>query len=253
MTLQESPQAIRLEAVSKSYVLSGRPRRVLDGIALDIRPGEFVSLIGPSGCGKSTLLRLIAGLDPDHEGRILLDGDAIRGPHPACGLLFQEHRLFPWLTVEDNVALGAYHDGDDKDTLRRRVRAQLQRVNLGDIGQAFPQQLSGGMAQRVSIARMLMGSRRILLMDEPFSALDAFTRLKLQAELESLWQGSGITMLSVTHDIEEAVYLSDRIVVMEAHPGRIAEVVVNDCPRPRDRTSPEFAGLKRRLFSMLKL
>ena len=246
-----APAALTLQGVGKRFVRDGRPHPVLAGIDLAIEPGEFVSLIGPSGCGKSTLLRLIAGLDPAHEGAIAIDGRAVQGPDAACGMLFQEHRLFPWLTVEDNVALGAYNDGLDKAERHRRVTAQLARVRLDGAAQLFPQQLSGGMAQRVSIARMLMGSRRLLLLDEPFSALDAFTRLKLQAELEDLWSASPMTMILVTHDIEEAAYLSDRIVVMDANPGRIRRIVHNPQPRPRSRVSPAFAQVKAELFALL--
>lgn len=168
-------------------------------------------------------------------------------------MLFQEHRLFPWLTVEQNVALGAVNETLDAATMRARVRAQLARVHLIDATDKFPQQLSGGMAQRVAIARLLMGSRNLLLLDEPFSALDAFTRLKLQNEIQALWSASGATMILVTHDIEEAAYLSDRIVVMQAHPGRVKRIVDNPLPRPRSRIDPAFSRLKATLFDLLDL
>ncbi|OWT77611.1 sulfonate ABC transporter ATP-binding protein [Achromobacter sp. HZ28] len=226
---------------------------VLSGLDLQVRPGEFVTLIGPSGCGKSTLLRLIAGLEPGYGGIMEIDGQTVDGPQAACGMLFQEHRLFPWLTVEQNVALGAVNEALDAATLTALVRRQLARVNLPDVAGTFPAQLSGGMAQRVAIARLLMGSRSLLLLDEPFSALDAFTRLKLQNEMQTLWQTTGATMILVTHDIEEAAYLSDRIVVMAAHPGRIQRIVDNPLPRPRNRVDPAFARLKATLFDLLDL
>ncbi|OZI37121.1 hypothetical protein CAL29_01440 [Bordetella genomosp. 10] len=241
--------AVRLRDVSKRY--AGSPQDVLSNIDLQVRPGEFVTLVGPSGCGKSTLLRLIAGLEPGHGGAIDIDGHTVDGPQAACGMLFQEHRLFPWLTVEQNVVLGAVNEGLGPIMLKTRARAQLARVNLPDIGDKFPGQLSGGMAQRVAIARLLMGSRSLLLLDEPFSALDAFTRLKLQNEMQALWRVSGATMILVTHDIEEAAYLSDHIVVMAAHPGRIERIVDNPLPRPRNRVDPAFSGLKATLFDLL--
>jgi len=243
--------AVALRGISKRY--AGATHDVLSGLDLQVRPGEFVTLIGPSGCGKSTLLRLIAGLEPGYGGIMEIDGQAVHGPQTACGMLFQEHRLFPWLTVEQNVALGAVNEALDAATLTARVRSQLARVNLPDVAGKFPAQLSGGMAQRVAIARLLMGSRSLLLLDEPFSALDAFTRLKLQNEMQTLWQTTGATMILVTHDIEEAAYLSDRIVVMAAHPGRIQRIVDNPLPRPRNRVDPAFARLKATLFDLLDL
>lgn len=245
--------SVHLRDVSKKFESHGRPQPVLHNIDLQVHPGEFISLIGPSGCGKSTLLRLIAGLEPGYEGSINVEGRAVSGPEATCGMLFQEHRLFPWLTVEQNVALGAFHEGLDAKTLAQQVQKQLERVNLPGVGTLFPRQLSGGMAQRVAIARLLMGSRRVLLLDEPFSALDAFTRFRLQNELQELWRSSGATMILVTHDIEEAVYLSDRIVVMDAAPGRIKRIIDMPFARPRSRIDPAFANLKSQLFGLLDL
>lgn len=227
------------------------PRQVLRDIDLEVEAGAFVTLIGPSGCGKSTILRLVAGLDADFSGAIRVGGVPIRGPDLSRGMLFQEHRLFPWLTVRQNVALGAFHSGLGAAALDAHVGGLLERVGLAHAVDLFPSQLSGGMAQRASIARTLAGNPRLLLLDEPFSALDAFNRLALQLELERLWQRTGITMILVSHDIEEAVYLSDRIVVLEADPGRIRTVVENRLPRPRDRVSPAFNALKARLFEAL--
>lgn len=242
---------LRLRGVSKHY--PGAAQAALSAVDLQVGQGEFIALVGPSGCGKSTLLRLVAGLEPGYGGAIDIEGRAVDGPQASCGMLFQEHRLFPWLTVEQNVALGAVNEDIDAATLRARVAAQLARVNLGDAAERFPQQLSGGMAQRVAIARLLMGPRRLLLLDEPFSALDAFTRIKLQNEILALWQDSGTTMILVTHDIEEAAYLADRIVVMGARPGRIRRVLDNPLSRPRNRVDPGFARLKAELFDLLDL
>lgn len=245
--------SVHLRGVSKKFVSHGHETTVLDNVDLQVRQGEFVSLIGPSGCGKSTLLRLIAGLEPGYEGSIEVEGKAVAGPAATCGMLFQEHRLFPWLTVEQNVALGAFHEGLDARALAQEVRKQLDRVSLPGVGALFPRQLSGGMAQRVAIARLLMGSRQVLLLDEPFSALDAFTRLRLQNELQELWSSSGATMILVTHDIEEAVYLSDRIVVMDSQPGRIKRIIETPFARPRSRIDSAFAHLKSQLFQLLDL
>jgi len=253
LTSKGAGARVTLTGVSKQYPTARGKQLVLDHISMDIAPGEFISLVGPSGCGKSTLLRLIAGLDPEYNGSVIFGGHPVNGPQADCGVLFQEHRLFPWLTVEDNVALGAFHEGLSRDELKQHVQTQLTHVRLDGWGHAYPQQLSGGMAQRASIARMMIGSRAVLLLDEPFSALDAFTRMKMQVDLETLWHNSGKTMMLVTHDIEEAVYLSDRIVVMDAKPGRIRKIVQNPLPRPRDRVGPAFAEVKARLFSLLEI
>ncbi len=237
--------------LDKHYETGVGRRQVLKGIDLDIDAGSFVTLIGPSGCGKSTILRLVAGLDGDYGGSIRVAGTDISGPDLSRGMLFQEHRLFPWLTVHQNVALGAFHSGLKPVGLSARVGELLARVGLELAADLFPSQLSGGMAQRASIARSLAGQPRLLLLDEPFSALDAFNRISLQLELEQLWERTGITMVMVSHDIEEATYLSDRIVVLDANPGRIKTVVVNDLPRPRNRVSAGFNAIKERLFNEL--
>ncbi|MFG1480023.1 ABC transporter ATP-binding protein [Xanthobacter sp. V4C-4] len=242
---------LRIGGLDKSYAARGGRRPVLRGIDLDVAAGAFVTLIGPSGCGKSTILRLVAGLDGDYDGSIRVGEAEVRGPDLSRGMLFQEHRLFPWLTVRQNVALGAFHAGLGREALAARIADLLERVGLGHAADLFPSQLSGGMAQRASIARTLAGQPRLLLLDEPFSALDAFNRISLQLELERLWQRSGITMVLVSHDIEEATYLSDRIVVLDADPGRIRTVVDNPLPRPRNRVSPAFNAIKERLFTEL--
>lgn len=250
---QEKNAALKLEGVSKSFPLNRQRKTVLQDINLVVQKGEFVSIVGPSGCGKSTLLRLIAGVEPEFDGVIEDEQGTISGPGRARGMLFQEHRLFPWLTVRRNIELGAYNAKLGSGELRALVDAQLTRVGLTEFAEAFPQQLSGGMAQRVSIARTLMGSPALLLLDEPFSALDAFTKIRLQTELASIWASTGITMLLVTHDIEEAVFLSDRIVVLDANPGRIKQVIVNSTTHPRIRTSAQFNAVRESLFRALNL
>ncbi|MBV8509205.1 MAG: ABC transporter ATP-binding protein [Xanthobacteraceae bacterium] len=243
--------ALAIRAVSKSYQVDGRALQVLKGIALDIAPGEFVSVVGASGCGKSTLLRLIVGLDTAYDGAILLDGRRIEGPGPDRGIVFQDHRLFPWLTVADNISLGLEAANVPIPEQQRRVAENIALVGLDGFENAYPHQLSGGMAQRAAIARALVGEPEILLLDEPLGALDSLTRAYLQEELLRIWRQGGVTMIMVTHDVEEAVYLSDRVVVMEPRPGRISAVLPVDLPRPRDRAAAEFIRLKERILRAL--
>jgi ABC-type nitrate/sulfonate/bicarbonate transport system ATPase subunit len=242
---------LRIRKLDKHYAAGDGYKQVLKEIDIDIEAGAFVTLVGPSGCGKSTILRLVAGLDAEYAGSIRAGDEEVRRPDLSRGMLFQEHRLFPWLTVRQNVALGAFHSGLTPTALDAHVSELIARVGLKHAGDLFPSQLSGGMAQRASIARTLAGQPRLLLLDEPFSALDAFNRITLQLDLERLWQRTGITMVLVSHDIEEATYLSDRIVVLDADPGRIKSVVVNDLPRPRNRVSAAFNAIKERLFDEL--
>lgn len=223
----------------------------VEGIDLRVKVGEIVSLIGTSGCGKSTLLRIIAGLDFPTLGGVLIDGDLIRAPHPKVGLIFQEARLMPWLTVAENIQFGL-------KTLPRpeqvwRTEQVLQKVHLTGFAGALPRQLSGGMAQRVAIARALVTQPKILLLDEPFSALDAFTRAQLQDHLLEIWADDHPTLLLVTHDVEEALVMSDRIVVLRPHPGRIYREFTLDLPRPRRRSSLEFQRWKETLIRELDL
>jgi sulfonate transport system ATP-binding protein len=245
-------QLLLIRDVSKSYVVNAQRLAVLRNIALDIDAGEFVSVVGASGCGKSTLLRLIIGLDTDYDGDILLEGRRIDGPGTDRGIVFQEHRLFPWLTVEQNIELGLDAGDLSPDERRRSIDSNIALVGLGGFGKAFPHQLSGGMAQRAAIARALVGRPEILLLDEPLGALDSLTRAYLQEELLRIWSHESVTMIMVTHDVEEAVYLSDRVVVMEPRPGRIRSVVPIDLPHPRDRASPGFIGLKARVLRELR-
>ncbi len=230
--------------VGKSYQLHDASLNVLNGINLEIKPGEFLSIVGASGCGKSTLLRLIAGLDTSYSGSIVYQGKAITGTDLSRGIVFQEHRLFPWLTVEENIALAFSATNVSKEERKLRVEKQISTVGLNGFEKAYPHQISGGMSQRVAIARALVLRPKLLLLDEPFGALDALTRLKLQQELQRLWEHEGLTTILVTHDVEEAVFLGDRIVVMESHPGRIRRIVPVPLARPRDRSSFLFHSIK---------
>jgi sulfonate transport system ATP-binding protein len=221
----------------------------LGGVSLKVARGEIVAVIGGSGCGKSTLLRAIGGLDPASEGLIALDGEPIRAPHAKIGLIFQEPRLLPWLKVADNVGFGIA----DRPRAERkaRVNAALDRVGLTDKAAVWPRELSGGQAQRVAIARALVPRPEVLLLDEPFSALDAFTRTDLQDHLLDLWADSRPTLVLVTHDVEEAIVLADRIMVMRPRPGRIDDTIEVELPRPRQRQSAALEGAKRRVLAAL--
>jgi NitT/TauT family transport system ATP-binding protein/sulfonate transport system ATP-binding protein len=231
--------ALTLRHLGKQFRTGGGAAlQVLQDLSLDVRPGEFVSIVGASGCGKSTLLRLVAGLDDEHEGQLLLDGVPIRGTSLDRGIVFQEHRLFPWLTVRRNVALGLLNARMSEADKARSVQEHIALVGLQGFESAWPHQLSGGMAQRVAIARALVNRPRVLLLDEPLGALDALTRQHLQQELERICAAEGLTTLLVTHDVDEAVYLGDRVVVLEPRPGRIRAIVPVALERPRDRESP---------------
>jgi sulfonate transport system ATP-binding protein len=219
-------------------------RTVIADVAMQVRRGEIVCLVGPSGCGKSTLLRIIAGLDTDFRGAVTLDGVALDGPSARVGVIFQEPRLLPWLTVADNVGFAAgRHGGRDP-----RVARLLDEVGLSGTAQALPSSLSGGMAQRAAIARGLLGEPELLLLDEPFSAVDAMTRMHLQALLLNVVAHHGASAIVVTHDLDEALYLGDRVLMLAADPGRIDGEIAVDIGRPRDRRDPELARLRGRLF-----
>jgi NitT/TauT family transport system ATP-binding protein/sulfonate transport system ATP-binding protein len=235
---------LELKSLSKQYQVKGENLPVLDNISLSIRPGEFISIVGSSGCGKSTLLRLVIGLENDYHGEILLDGKRVVGTSLERGIVFQEHRLFPWLTVEQNVSLGLLNAGLPDDQKRKSVQEHIELVGLKGFETAYPYQLSGGMSQRVAIARALVNRPEVLLLDEPFGALDALTRSHLQQELQRIWEQEGITAILVTHDVDEAVYLGDRVVVMEPRPGRIKRLVDVPLPRPRDRGSYAFTAIR---------
>ena len=240
------PQAgtIEIKNLNKHYDVKGKPLKVLENISLSIKPGEFISIVGSSGCGKSTLLRLLIGLESGYEGQILLDGKPITGTSLERGIVFQEHRLFPWLNVEQNVSLGLLNAPGTKAAKDKSVQEHIHLVGLKGFEKAYPYQLSGGMSQRVAIARALVNRPEVLLLDEPFGALDALTRSHLQQELQRIWQAEGITAILVTHDVEEAVFLGDRIVVMQPRPGRIKRIVDVPLARTRERASYDFAAIK---------
>ena len=235
-----------LDRVGKTYA---NGVHALAGVTLEVELGEIVAVIGGSGCGKSTLLRAIGGLDPASEGTIMLDGERITSPHEKIGIIFQEPRLLPWLKVADNVGFGIVDR--PKPERAERVGAALKRVGLADKAAVWPRELSGGQAQRVAIARALVPRPEVLLLDEPFSALDAFTRTDLQDHLLDLWADAKPTLILVTHDVDEAIVLADRVMVMRPRPGRIFEQIAVDLPRPRDRQSAAFDFVKRRVLAAL--
>jgi sulfonate transport system ATP-binding protein len=239
---------LQLDVTGKRFEVSGQSVSVLENISLSIREGEFIAVVGSSGCGKSTLLRLLVGLDKQFDGQILVQGVPVNGVGQDRGIVFQEHRLFPWLTVRQNVALGLAKSTLTAKEVNARVSYQLDLVGLLHFADAFPYQLSGGMAQRVAIARGLVARPKILLMDEPFGALDALTRRTMQDHLLEIWQEEKITTILVTHDVEEALFLADRVVVMEPRPGRIRRIVPVTLERPRQRTTPGFARLREQLL-----
>lgn len=243
--------ALAINGLSKSFTIDGKPLPVLDDIDLTLRPGEFVSIVGASGCGKSTLLRLIVGLDTDYAGEIRLDGQRITSTSLDRGIVFQDHRLFPWMTLEENVGLALLNTDIPKDRRAQIVADHIALVNLSGFEKAYPHQLSGGMAQRAAIARSLVTAPKLLLLDEPLGALDALTRVHVQKELQRIWMQHRSTMLMVTHDVEEAVYLGDRVIVMSPNPGRIRRIIDVDLPHPRDRSSPVLHRLRDEILAEL--
>jgi sulfonate transport system ATP-binding protein len=243
---------LQITNLSRSFRVDGHSVDALTDVDLSVRPGEFITIVGASGCGKSTLLRLIAGLDVADKGTIIHDGKTIEGPSLKRGIVFQEPRLFPWLTVSENIALGLENAPVAPDVKQRLVQQHIALVGLAGFEKAYPRQLSGGMAQRVAIARGLVNRPDVLLLDEPFGALDALTRAHLQSELQRIWSHERITMLLVTHDVDEAVFLGDRIVVMAPRPGRIAEVFDVALPHPRDRKNEDLLRLRNRVLTALE-
>jgi sulfonate transport system ATP-binding protein len=243
------PNSSRLEInrLSKTFYVKNEPVSVLDNVSLDIGSGKFISIIGHSGCGKSTLLRIVAGLEQATQGNVRLDGRAITGAGVERGMVFQDHRLLPWLTVSENIGFGLY--GLSKAAKAELVQRHIELVGLGGFEEAYPHQLSGGMAQRTAIARALVHKPKVLLLDEPFGALDALTRIQLQKEILEIWRKESVTMLLVTHDIDEAIYLSDKVVVMSDRPARIKKIVSVDSPRPRDRSGSEFSRARRLIYA----
>ena len=242
---------LELRDVGKSYALNGQAIEALRGANLSVRKGEFICLIGASGCGKSTLLRMAAGFEAPSAGEVLMWGKPVAGPDPSRGMVFQDYGLFPWLSVRDNIGFGPKSRGRPKAEIRDTVDRFVELVGLQRFADAYPHQLSGGMKQRVAIARVLANDAEMVLMDEPFGALDAMTRERLQDELVEIWQRTGLTVLFVTHAIEEAIFLADRVVVMSPGPGRIEREYAITLPRPRDVAGAEFNEWRRVLSATL--
>ncbi|MGH8782155.1 ABC transporter ATP-binding protein [Paraburkholderia sp.] len=255
---------IDVRHVSHRFALRGAALDVLDDVDLAVEPGEFVALLGPSGCGKSTLLRLVAGLDKPTRGTLLADGMPIDGPDPSRVVVFQDPTLYPWRTVRRNVGLGpeaqrrarrarpdsAAHDPRSID---ERIDAALALVGLTEFADAYPHQLSGGMTQRAALARALVNDPALLVLDEPFGKLDSLTRLRMQGELVRLWQAARFSVLFVTHDVEEALVVADRVIVFSERPARIVAEVRNDAPYPRHRDDPKLVALRRQVLAQLGL
>jgi NitT/TauT family transport system ATP-binding protein len=238
---------VELKGISKQYELQGERIEALRDANLRIAKGEFVCLIGASGCGKSTLLRIVAGFEPPTRGEALMWGMPIAGPAPDRGMVFQDYGLFPWLTVRRNIGFGPAARGRPTAEVRDTVDRFMDLVGLRRFAEAYPHQLSGGMKQRVAIARVLANDAELVLMDEPFGALDAMTRERLQDELLEIWRRTGLTVMFVTHAIEEAIFLADRVVVMSPGPGRIDSEMMIELPRPRDVSAPDFNDIRREL------
>ena len=242
---------VEISALAKRYAVEGSEVVALDGIDIAIGEGEFVCLLGPSGCGKSTLLKIVAGLIPPTEGQIRIDGRPVRGPGPDRAVVFQDYALFPWMTVAENAEFGLAARGVDPEKRRAVSSELLKAVGLGDFAAKYPHHLSGGMKQRVSIARALAVDPVLLLMDEPFGALDAQTRYVMQKELLRVWSAYRKTVLFVTHSIEEALFLADRVLVMTARPGRIKADLRLTHPRPRDVASDDFTRMRKQTLELL--
>ncbi len=245
------PDAISVQSVTKRFAGPAGDVVALQDAQLSVAAGEFVCLIGASGCGKSTLLRIIAGFETATEGGVVVRGKPVKGPGPERGMVFQDYGLFPWLSVRRNIGFGPESRGKGRQEVAEITGRFLDMIGLAAFADAYPHQLSGGMKQRIAIARVLANDARVVLMDEPFGALDAMTRERLQDELLGLWARTGLTIVFVTHAIEEAIFLADRVVVMSPGPGRIVRDVHVDLPRPRDVSSPEFNELRRELSALL--
>jgi len=254
--LKQRPVILQVRDLGKTFSAPGRPpTQALDGVSFDLHRRELACVIGPSGCGKSTLARLVAGLEQPTSGEMLIDGKPIHGPGADRGMVFQSYTLFPWLTVLRNVMFGMEVSGAASSTeAEREARMWLQLIGLSSFASAYPHQLSGGMKQRVAIARALANRPRMLLMDEPFGALDAQTRCQMQSYLLQIWKQVDITIMFITHDLDEAVYLADRILILDAHPGRLREVMEVAVPRPRGPDQflePTFIAARRHLEDLI--
>jgi NitT/TauT family transport system ATP-binding protein len=243
---------LEIKGLSKSFSVKGKTFEALHDVNLSVGDKEFMCLLGPSGCGKTTLLRIMAGLERPTSGAVLLDGVPIEGPGPQRGMVFQEYSLFPWRTILDNVAFGLELRGVSREERFEKARRYLKTVGLAGFENSYPHELSGGMKQRVAIVRALVNNPKALFMDEPFGALDAQTRNIMQAELLRIWQEQQKTVVFVTHSVDEAIYLADRVVIMSARPGQISEIIAIDVPRPRVRTSSEVNRYREKVLSVLK-
>ncbi len=242
-------QTIRVDNVSKTF----GTLEVLKEANFVLEQGEFAAIVGPSGCGKSTVLRMIAGLETATQGAVTANGKSVAEPHPSRVLIFQEHALYPWRTVEQNVGFGLELAGMPKKERKQKVDEWLGKVGLSGFQTYYPHQLSGGMRQRASIARAMVMDPEVLLLDEPFGALDAITKISMQNELIRLWEGTGKTVLLITHDIDEAIYLADTIYVMSPRPGRIVTTVRSSIPRPRNRNGADFVRMREKIMEHLDL
>ena len=252
--IERRPVVLEVRGLDKVFDSDDGPVQALRRIDLQVRRREFVCIIGPSGCGKSTLIRIMAGLDTPSDGVMLLDGEPVSGPSPDRGMVFQGYTLFPWLTVKKNIMFGLRMTGRGRDRAEQEALQWIELVGLERFADSYPHQLSGGMQQRVAIARALANRPRVLLMDEPFGAVDAQTRARMQAHLLQIWRNVDVTVLFITHDLDEAVYLADRIVVLGAHPGHIQEIINVPLPRPRDPAQcldPYFVATRRRLEELI--
>lgn len=253
--LHQRPVKLRVEGLSKTFETPKGQIRALHELSFDIHRREFITVIGPSGCGKTTLIRILAGLDFPTSGQVLLKGKKVDSPSAEQGMVFQDYTLFPWLTVKKNVMFGLEVKGVGRMRAEAEASEWLEMVGLSKFAEVYPSQLSGGMKQRVAIARSLANQPEILLLDEPFGALDAQTRSSMQAYLLSIWRNVDVTIFFVTHDLDEAIYLSDRILVLRANPGEIDELIEVPVPRPRDPNqflSPEFLATKKRLEELIR-
>lgn len=239
---------INVENLNKQYIVDKQPVDILKNISLQIEEGEFITIVGHSGCGKSTLLKIICGLVDYEDGVVERNQHAVDGPGPNCGMVFQDHRLLPWLKIGDNVGFGL--NNIPKEEKEKLVREHLELVGLSDFINSYPNQLSGGMAQRAAIARGLVNNPKILLLDEPFGALDALTRIQMQKEILNIQKKQGTTMVMVTHDIDEAIVLGNRIVVMSARPGEIKEIIKVEGNAAK-RNTADFAYIKKRIYNYL--
>lgn len=244
---------LRVEEISKTFVTKGRTVTALEKVTIEVKEGEFVSLVGPSGCGKTTLLRVMAGLTDANTGTVSLDGVILRGVSPDMAFVFQDINLLPWRSVVQNVEIGLEARRVPKQERRERAMRALDLVDLTELANAAPYTLSGGMQQRVGVARALAVEPKVLLMDEPFGHLDNFTRESLQNEVEILWRKLGMTIVFVTHDVNEAIFLSDRVVLLRPAPGRVVDVMAVDLDRPRSRTNLKAVALHEQIMAGLQI